>query len=364
MVFTCNSAELAKICNAVQRTVSNKSTLPALEGILIEAENNMVRVTGFDNEVGTTTQIDAEVSEDGKAVVNARHLCDILRMVPGNDVTIQNDERNICKIQSDSIKYNIIGLNPRDYPELPAVRNTNPIVINQGILKDMIRRTIFSVSTSERNPVHGGIKFEITQGQIRLVSIDGSRLSIRQEKIDYNGENLSFIVPAKALNEIIKLSENDEDDYIISLADRHIGIQTGSYCTISRLLEGNFIDYKTAIPSSFQTKAIINVKNIIECIERTSLIITDRSSPLKLVIENGVMKFSCNTAIGSASDTMYADIEGKNLDIGFNNKFILEALKATSSEKIIINFGNTNQPITIIPVEGDNFLFLILPVRV
>lgn len=364
MYFQCNSADFAKVCNAVQRTVSNKSTLQVLEGILVEAKDGKVRVTGFDMEVGTTTQIDADISEEGLALLNARHLCDILRMIPGSDVTIQNDDRNICKIQSDSIKYNIIGSNPADYPEFPVVDSSNPIIINQGILKDMIRKTIFSVSTSERNPIHSGVKFEIENGQIRLIAVDGSRLSIRTEKIDYVGDNLHFVVPAKTLNEIIKLSDNDDDNYEITMANRHICIKTGVYHTISRLLEGNFIDYKTSIPSSYLTRVTLPVKNITECIERTSLIITDRSSPVKLNIENGVMKFSCATSIGSANDVMYADIEGNNLDIGFNNKFVLEALRATATETVHINFGTSNQPFVILPTEGEKFLYLILPVRV
>lgn len=364
MHFECNSADLAKVCNAVQRTVSNKSTLSVLEGILIEARDGKIRLTGYDMEVGTTTEISADIIEEGSALINAKHFCDILRMIPGENITIINDERNICKLQSDSIKYTLIGSNPEDYPEVPVVNSANPIVINQGLLKDMIRRTIFSVSTSERNPVHCGVKFEISENEIKLIAVDGSRLSIRKETIDYSGSPLDFVVPAKTLNEIIKLSDNDENDYIITLANRHICIQTGAYNTISRLLEGNFIDYKTAIPSNFLTRAKLSVKTIIECIERTSLIITDRSSPVKLNIENGVMKFSCVTSIGTANDTMYADIEGDNLDIGFNNKFILDALKATNCESININFGSSNQPIIIIPEEGEEFLYLVLPVRI
>lgn len=364
MKIICDSAKLAKSCMNVQRTVSGKSTIPALEGILIRASHDSVNLTGYDLEVGTDTYIPAEVEEEGSVVLNARHFCDILRFLPDDTVSIDCDDRNICKIKSGETEYSIIGIASDEYPDIPSVSSGFPIVINQALLKDMIRKTIFSVSTSERNPVHCGVKFEITDGKITLVAVDGARLAIRREDIDYSGEDVSFVVPAKTLGEVIKLGEDDDGHYSISVGKRHICFEVGEYKIISRLLEGNFIDYKAAIPMTASTKITVDTRSLIECVERTSLIITDRSSPVRCSIENGVMKFSCVTTIGTANDKMAADIEGKDIEIGFNNKFVLDALKACDVDEVRIELNSSNQPIIIVPTNNDKFLYLILPVRI
>lgn len=364
MKIICDSAKLAKACMNVQRTVSSKSTIPALEGILIKAGGENISLTGYDLEVGTDTFIPAEVSENGSIVLNARHLCDILRMVPDDTVLLESDERNICKIKSGETEYSIIGISADEYPDIPAVTSGFPIVIKQPLLKDMIKKTIFSVSTSERNPVHSGIRFEIADRKIVLVAVDGARLAIRREDIEYDGEEVGFVVPAKTLGEVVKLGEDDDGVYSISVGKRHICFEVGEYRIISRLLEGNFIDYKSAIPHSYATTVIAPTKRVIECVERTSLIITDRSSPLRCMIENGMMKFSCVTTVGTANDKMPADIDGKDLEIGFNNKFVLDALKACDADTVKLQFNSSSQPIIASPLEGDSFLYLILPVRI
>ncbi len=371
MKIQCNSADLAKACMNVQRTVSGKSTIPALEGILIDAKDNSVSLTGYDLEVGSIAKVEAEVTTEGKIVLNAKNLCDILRMIPGDTVTIDCDERNISKIKSEETEYSLIGTSADDYPDLPTVNKYTSITLELGTLKDMIKKTIFSVSTSERNPVHTGVKFEISGGKIVLVAVDGARLAIRRESVDFmydseeNAEkNLEFVVPAKTLNEILKLSGDDDTQIVIYIGDRHIVFKYKEYEIISRLLEGKFIDYKAAIPMTHSTRIIVPTRSLIECIERTSLIITDKSSPVRCVIENGIMKFSSVTAIGTASDKLAADIEGNNLEIGFNNRFVLDALKVCDNDEIKIEMGSSNQPIIITPLEGDSFFFLILPIRI
>ena len=367
MRIICDSAELSKACMNVQRTVSNKSTIPALEGILIEAADGKVKLTGYDLEVGSVVVLDCEVYEAGKVVLNAKNLCDILRMVPEDVVSIDCDERNISKIKSGEAEYSIIGTSADDYPELPTINKYSNISIKQAVLKDMIKKTIFSVSTGERNPVHTGVKFEVSENKIVLVAVDGARLAIRREEVEYFSEEkpeISFVVPAKTLNEIIKLSGDDEKNIEIKAGDRHIIFKIDEYEIISRLLEGNFLNYKSAIPLTWGTKIVVDTKRLIECIERTSLIITDKSSPVRCTVDNGIMKFSSVTAIGTASDKMAADIEGKTIEIGFNNRFVLDCLKACDAETIKIEMSSSNQPITFSPLEGDDFFFLVLPVRI
>lgn len=367
MKIICDSAELAKAAFSVQRTVSNKSTIPSLEGILIETFENKIKLTGYDLEVGSTIIIDADVRSEGKIVLNAKSFCDILRMVPDDTISIETDERSIAKIKSGEADYSIIATSADDYPELPTINKFSPFVVELGLIKDMIKKTIFSVSTGERNPVHNGVKFEVNENKLVLVAVDGARLAVRREEINYDEEEngaLSFVVPAKTLGEIQKNTSEDSTPVEIRVGDRHIVFKIGEYYIISRLLEGNFLNYKSAIPLSFETKIIADTKNFIECIERTSLIITDKSSPLKLIVENGVIKFSSVTALGTASDRMYADIEGNNIEIGFNNRFVLDCLKVCDVEQIKIEMISSNQPITFSPLQGDHFFYLVLPVRI
>lgn len=365
MKIICNSAELSKAAANVQRTVSNKSTIPALEGILIEAGEGKVTLTGYDLEVGSIIVIDAEVKESGKIILAAKNFCDIMRMLPDDSVLLESDDRNICKIKSGETDYSLIGTSADEYPELPTLSKFSPVKMNLNLLKDMIKRTVFSVSTGERNPVHSGVKFEIEEKNIVLVAVDGARLAIRREIIEREDENiLNFVVPAKTLNEILKLNADEEAEIEILVGDRHLIFRMDNYEIVSRLLEGNFINYKSAIPMTSSTQVVANTRRLIECIERTSLIITDRSSPVRLVVEDGTMKFSSVTAIGTATDKMPAEIEGNKVEVGFNNRFLIDALKATEQEEIRMEFGSSNQPIIIKPFEGDSFFYLVLPVRI
>lgn len=366
MRIICDSSEFAKACLNVQRTVSNKSTIPTLEGILIEAKDGNVVLTGYDLEVGSKIKMQADVVSEGRVVLAAKNLCDILRMVPDDKVSIDCDERNICKIKSGETEYSLIGTSADEYPELPSLTKFSPVSLNLAILKDMIRKTIFSVSTGERNPVHTGVKFEIGDGLIVLVAVDGARLAIRRENINYTFDDskLEFVVPSKTLSEISKLNGEEEDEIEILVGERHIIFKYENYEIISRLLEGNFINYKAAIPLTSTTKIKVNTRNLIEGIERTSLIITDKSSPVRCCVERDVMKFSSVTAIGTASDKISAEIEGNSIEIGFNNRFVLDALKVCDEEEIRVEMGSANQPIIIKPLEGEKFFFLILPVRI
>lgn len=364
MKIVCNSSQLSRICQNVQRAVSSKSTLPALEGILIKALGDSVTLTGYDLELGSETYMQTYVEENGSIILNARHLCDILRMLPDSKVTIESDERQICKIISGEAEYSLIGTDASEYPELPGVSGGYSVVIKKSILKDMIKKTIFAVATNENKPVHTGIKFEISNNKIILIAVDGYRLAVRREEIEYDGEDISFVVPAKTLNEIVKLAGDDDGDYSISVGKRHICFQVNEYRIISRLLEGDFIDYNAAIPLSATTTAEVNTRSLIESIERTSLIITDRTkSPVRCIVDEANIRLSSITSIGTAADRIMADVKGKRVEIGFNNRYMLDALRVCDADEVRLEFNGSITPILILPTEGDSFLFLVLPVR-
>ena len=365
MRIICDSNLLSKICQNVQRAVSTKLTkIPALEGLLIKTVDGGVSVTGYDMEMGTQIIVRAVVEECGEIVLNARHLCDILRMLPDNKVTIECNSKQVCKITSGEAEYSLVVYDASEYPELPTVSADHSVKINKAILKDMIKKTIFAVATNVNDAVHTGIKFEISAKEITLAAVDGFRLAVRREAIDYNGDAVSFVVPAKTLNEIVKLSGDTDGDFEVSVGERHICFTVNGFTVISRLLDGAFIDYRSVIPKTAKTTAKVDVKNLVDCIERTSLIITDKSkSPLKCTISANEVKLSSATAIGTATDRMAATVNGDGLDIGFNNRYALDALKACDADEVRLEFNGATAPILIRPLDGESFVYLVLPVR-
>ena len=364
MKFTCNTSVLADACNIVQRGVPQKSTIPATEGIFMQAKNSRLTLTGYDLEVGITTIIDCSVEQEGSVVLNARLLCDILRRLPSAAVTITVDSHNLCKIKSGESEFSLVGIPANDYPELPTVSGGLPFAIKQGILRDMVKQTIFAVAVQDIKPVHKGIKFEVESNNLRLISCDGFRLAIRNETIDYAGDDMTFVVPAKTLSEVVKLADDDEQNITFSIGKKFILFEVGSYRNISRLLEGEFFNYKNAIPAESSTKARVNLKLILDSVERTSLLITSKiKSPVRCVFDENTIRISSATALGAANDKIPASIEGKRVEIGFNNTYLTDCLKTVDVDEVSIELSSPVSPIIIKPIEGDSFIFLIIPMR-
>ncbi len=364
MKIICNTQQLSEACLNVQRAVSTKSTIPAIEGILLNADSGVLSVTGYDLEVGIHTSLNVRVEESGSIILGAKLFCDILRRLPDETVTIETDERQMAVICSGQAEYSLIGISADEYPELPAIEVDNPLIISQSLLKDMIRQTIFAVSTSDAKPVHTGIKFELTENQIRLVAVDGYRLAMRTETIIYQGDSISFVVPAKTLNEVTKLLSETEENIEIGVGKRHIIFKIENYNVISRLLDGEFLDYRAAVPASSTTTARVNTRKLTDMVDRTSLIITDRlKSPLRCIFSEDSIKTSCITSIGKAMDQIDANIEGARVEIGFNNRYFLDALHAADTDELRIELNGALSPMKILPPEGESFLFLVLPVR-
>lgn len=364
MKFSCNSYELSEACQIVQRAASTKTAIPSVEGILISAENGKLTLTGYDLEMGIITTIPCSVEEPGTIVVNAHMISETLRKLPANIVKIDSDARQIAYIECGEFKTSIIGMNADDYPELPSIISGYDVLLDQRLLKDMIRKTIFSAAVKDSKVVHTGVKFELENGHIRLIAVDGVRLAIRNEAVEYMGEELSFVVPAKTLSEVMKLLADDDIKVNISVGKRHITFSVGSYYIISRLLDGEFLNYKAAIPSSTKTVAKVNTSAFLDSIDRTSLIITDKiKSPIKCIFGNNTIIMSSNASIGTSTDKIAAAIEGEDCTVGFNNKYMIDALKVCDTDEVRIMLNGPVSPILVVPVEGDEFIFLILPVR-
>lgn len=364
MKIICNTSILAEAAMNVQKAVMTKTAMPILEGILFTTVNGGIKMTGYDLEIGIETVIEADVIEEGSVILNAKTFCDIIKHIPYDKVIFETDEKLQCKIYCGDIEYYMTGINTKDYPELPVIVNGKDIEIGQKILKDMIKKTIFSVSVNDVRIIHKGIKFEIKPGELRLVAIDSHRIALRKEFINYNGEELAFVVPSKTMAEIMKLIP-DEDAFVkVGLGRRHIMFEINGYTIISRLLEGEFMKYESIIPQSFNTTVRAKTKDLIDSIERVALIITDRfKAPLKLEFNDNELRISTATALGTANDKLEVSVDGNDIDIGIQSRYILDALRASEENEILIDMVNATAPVCIFPTTGESFLYLILPVR-
>lgn len=364
MKIVCSRQQLVEAVSNVQRAVSTKSSVPALEGILLRTSGGEVTLCGYDLELGMTTSIESSVEESGSVVLSARLFADIVRRLPGERVSLTIDEKNITTIKSGASEFSIVGIPAGEYPDMPAISGDDSVTLPQHLLKGMIRQTIFAVAESDAKPIHTGTLFEIGEGRIRLVSVDGYRLAMREEAAGGDAE-LSFVVPGKTLSEVSKLlSDEEEDELELRVGRRHIQFRIGSYCVISRLLEGEFLDYRAAIPQSSTTEMIANTREFISSVERVSLLITDRlKSPLRCQFGDGEIHLSCSTAIGRASDQFEAAITGAPVEMGFNNRYLLDALRNSEGDEVKIQLNGPLSPMKVMPREGSDYLFLVLPVR-
>lgn len=364
MKFKCYTQTLMDAVNNVQRAVSGKSAVPALEGALLRANGSSLFLAGYDMEIGITTTIEAQVDEPGEIVLNARQFSDIVRKLPDEEVMLSADEKLNVQIISGSAAFTIMGISAADYPELPSVDDGVGLSLPQTVLKSMIRQTLFAVAQMDAGrPVHTGTLFEVEQEMLRLVSVDGSRLAMRSEPIKAS-ESMKFVVPGKTLSEVLKLLQDEENPVFIAVGRRHIVLQIDGYAVISRLLDGEFLAYQKAIPQTVGTTIRVKTREMMDAVERVSLVINDRmKSPLICRFCDGRIQFSCTTPLGSANDSISCEMQGTDEEIGFNSRFLLDALKNAETDELILELGGAVSPMKLLPVSGDGFLFLVLPVR-
>ncbi len=365
MIFTCEKSKFAEALSNVQKAVSPKSTIAALEGILLTAKGETLELCGYNTELGITTSIPATVKEEGSIVLNAHLFTEIVRKLPDDLIEVHVSGNLTAKIISGQSHFELIGIDSNEFPSLPTVDGSDFLELPVSTVKSMIRQTIFAVSENDSKPVHTGTLFDIKDKTITLVSVDGYRLAIRKEPIKEEVE-LSFVVPGKTLREVLRLLPDTEETLKISAGMQHIVFYVGDYSVVSRLLNGEFLDYKATVPQKNKYTVSVNTQDFANSIERVSLLITERlKSPVRCLFLSDKIHLSCNTTIGKASDELSAKSDIKTeLEIAFNNKYMTDALKNTDCDEITIGLGGPLNPIKIMPKEGESFLFLVLPVRV
>ncbi len=365
MKFSCDRQALCDALSNVSRAVSSKAALPALEGILLKAQGDKLSLSGYDLELGITTSLPASIEQEGEVILNARLFSDMARKISGETLSISCDDKLLTVVNSGATEFTILGMPASDFPELPSVDSDLSFTLPGAAMKSMIEQTLFAVAVTDTKPAHTGTLFEMDEsaGQITAVSVDGFRLAMRREKAEIP-QNATFIVPGKTLSEITKLLKDDDKFVSISLSKKHIVFEIEGYLVISRLLDGEFLDYKNAIPKNSSTTVTISVREMVESIERVSLLITDRlKSPVRCEFAENEVRLSSATTIGKATDSFPCETKGNSVEIGFNNKYLLDALKACQSDQVKLELSGPLAPMKVVPMDGDSFLFLVLPVR-
>lgn len=369
MKVICSRDNLLEGVNTVQKAVATKTTLPVLEGILIEADDK-IKLTGYDLEIGIESYVDADIKSVGSIVLNSRMFGDIIRRLPDAPVLMELKDNYVIAIECENTFYEIKGMSSEGYPPLPSVHRENGIKISQGILKDMIKQTIMAISTDENRQILTGSLLEYKEGEyqkgmLTIVSIDGYRLALRTVAPENVMDDMRLVIPGKTLNEISKIIQSEDDDLYIYTAGNQILFDMGNCILVSRLLEGEYLNYMGIIPKEYETKITVNTKELLACFERASLIIIsdERRYPVKLSISDDRMIITSNTDVGNAREEIRLEMEGEKLDISFNPRYFIEALRVIDNELINIYFTTNIGPCTIKPVQGDDFVYLILPIK-
>lgn len=365
MKFSCEKALLQAAINTTSRAVSPKSSIPALEGILLEADHDL-KLTGYNLETGIRTSVPADIQSGGSLVLGARLFGEIVRKLP-DDLVIFTAENYMVNIKCGMSEFNILGTDPEEFPELPTVEYQNSLNIQQNKLKSMISQTIFAVSDNESRPIHTGALFEVNDEGLTMVAVDGFRLALRREPVleKEGSTSFSFVVPGAALSEVEKICGQVEEPASVTQGAKHVMFKVGETILVSRRLEGEFLAYRQAIPRNNSIHVTGDTRALLSSIDRVSLMINEKlKSPLHCIFDENVLKIRTKTAIGDAADQCPIDGNGGGLEIGFNNRYLMDALKAAPADRVRLELTTSVSPCVILPAEGDeNFLYMVLPVR-
>ena len=327
MKIICEKDKILKALNSVTKAVASKTTMPILEGILIQTNDNEVKLTTYDLEIGIEYIIECEVKEQGATVVNAIMFSEIIRKLPDTEIDIELNEKNLLVIECEGSLYKLATMNPTEFPELPQINIENSIEIEQNALKDMIRKTIFAVSTEENRPIFTGCLFEITNNKLNLVAVDGFRLAWKSRFLQTKINDFTAVIPGRTLNEINKIILDSFDTIKIGVAKNQALFEMENCKIVTRLLDGEFLNYSSVIPENWETRIRVNKDVIQNCFERISLISSssiekEKKYPVKVMIDIGKVTISCTNQTGDAKEEIYVSTEGKNLEAGFNPKWL------------------------------------------
>lgn len=363
MRFICPKNILQEKISIAQKAVTGKSTLPVLEGLLIKAAANTITIIGSDADLSIETKCEADVSEVGNIVVDSKLFGDIIRRLPNDNVEIVTLENNTLQISCQKSNFTLIHMNADDYPTLPHINENMVFGVPQGILKNMIKGTIFAVAQDETRPILTGVLFEIKENNLNMVALDGYRLALRKEFLDTDN-TISAVIPGKTLSEISKILEDNQETTSITFTTNHILFNLEDTKVISRLLEGEFIKYGSIIPEEYKLKIVARRSEMLNCIERASLMAKEGNTNLiKLNIQEDNLIITSNSQLGKVKEELAIILQGQPLQIAFNSKYLIDVLKIMEDEEIVMEFSSSVSPCIVKSKESNGSIYLVLPVR-
>jgi DNA polymerase-3 subunit beta len=366
MKFICQQQALSQAINMVSKAVSGKTTLPILSGIFFEAKDGQLKLIGNDLNLSIETYIEAEVVEAGNTVIPARLFTELIKKLPDSDVTFDINDANVATISCEDSDFKIVGLPGNEYPELPIIEEEKTIAIDKTLFCNMIRQTSFAISQDESRPVLTGALLEMNDGKLSMVAIDGFRMAIKNATIKSNLSSKA-VVPGRTLNEINKLFSGSDakGDLKISFDDKQALFSTNQLRIYSRLLAGEFINYNQILPSEHKSTVRVDTDKLLTSIDRSFLMARENKNvAIKLDIKDDYLTISSNSEMGSSMEKIHIKLEGHDLEIGFNPKYLMDALKIIDSEEVYLEFNNNVSPCIVKPVDNDYYTYLVLPCRI
>lgn len=364
MKFSCPKDILLNAVLTTSKAAASKSTISALEGVLLRLEGDLLTITGYDLDIGIRTEIPVSGAEDGSTIVNAKIAGDIIRKMPSGEITFSCDPSNMAVIVNRDTEVSVMCMNAEDYPTVPSVNPETSFTMSQKLLKSMINQTKYACSLNDSKPALMGCKFEIDNNMLNVVAVDGIRIALRQEPVVY--DNIEFIVPLKSLEELTHILSDESDKEVTLCIDKNqISFEVGSYTMISRLIDGEFISYKKHLEGERPICAEVNCREVIEMLDRCMLIINEKNKcPVRCEFADDSLSMSCTTALGKVSDKIAIKYNGDPIVIGFNAKYLMDAFKAADTDMVKMEMTQSSvSPIIIVPMEGREFTFLLLPMR-
>ena len=364
MKLICSKSNLLHGVNIVSKAVPTRTTMAILECILIDASANEIKLTANDMELGIETKIEGEIAERGVIALDAKIFSEIVRKLPDSDVVIETDASFKTTITCEKAKFNIVGKSGDDFSYIPYIERNEAITLSQFTLKEVIRQTIFSIADNDNNKLMTGELFEIEENHLKVVSLDGHRISIRNIELKNNYEHKKVVVPGKTLQEVSKiLPGSAEEDVNMFLTDNHIVFEFDDTTVVSRLIEGEYFKIEQMLSSDYETKVKINKRELLDCIDRATLMVKEGDKkPIIMNVTDGNMELKINSFIGSMNEDIDIVKEGKDILIGFNPKFFIDALRVIDEEEVSLYMVNPKAPCFIKDDEG-KFIYLILPVN-
>ncbi len=364
MKIICSKSNLLHGVNIVSKAVPSRTTMAILECILIDASTNEIKLTANDMELGIETKIEGEIAERGVIALDAKIFSEIVRKLPDNEVTIETDASFKTIITCEKAKFNIIGKSGEDFSYLPYIERNHSIVLSQFTLKEVVRQTIFSIADSDNNRLMTGELFEIKENQLKVVSLDGHRISIRNIELKEVYDNHKVVVPGKTLQEVSKILPGDaNEDVNIFFTDNHIVFEFDNTTVVSRLIEGEYFKIEQMLSSDYETKIKINKRELLNCIDRATLLVKEGDKkPIIMNVTDETMELKINSFIGSMNEDINIQKDGKDILIGFNPKFFIDALRVIDEEEVTLYMVNPKAP-CFIKDDDENFIYLILPVN-